>query len=246
MISVFMPVYNGAAYIGEAVESILNQTYTEFELLIVDDASTDGTAGIISHWARTDARVRPFYLVHVGAVRARNYALTQVNPASRYLMNHDSDDISLPDKFRALVDFLDVHPEVGIVSGFADYIDSQGRFLRELKLVTTPEEFRRTYHQVNSIVNSAALIRKEVFETVGSYNDDYNSVDDYDLFARALMAGFELANVPKKLHKIRLHPESIGHRKAALQEQLAERVRERLRNYNRSRGPHAAERWSRG
>ncbi|MBI1746644.1 MAG: glycosyltransferase family 2 protein [Acidobacteria bacterium] len=234
MISVFMPVYNGERYIGEAIQSIVNQTYTEFELLIVDDASTDGTVGIISQWVRKDRRIRAFYLPHVGAVHARNFALNQVNQRHRYLMNHDSDDISFPDKFRTLVEFLESHPSIAVVGCFADYIDAQGHFLRELKLITQPEEFRQNYHVVNSLINSAALIRRTVFAAVGNYRDEYNSVDDYDFFARTLMAGFDLANVPQKLHKIRLHPQSMGSTRLQLQERLAEKVREKLRNYARA------------
>ncbi len=225
VVSIFMPMYNRQAYLAATIDSILAQTFSDFELLIADDGSSDNSVAIARDFQGRDGRIRVITLPHAGEVSARNAALWHTNPQSKYLMNHDSDDISLPSKLEKLVRFLDGIPQIAIVGCFAEYFDDTGMQRGRPPLEFEPEKIRTSFHLVNSMINSASLIRRAVFERVGFYREEFRSVDDYDFYARALMAGFELANVPEVLHGIRLHPSSVGSTRAALQEELAGKIR---------------------
>jgi len=222
---VFIPVYNRESYLPATLDSLLAQTFRNFEIVIADDGSTDGTVRVAHEYAARDGRVRVLQLPHRGEVEARNAAVRAAHPASRFFMNHDSDDISLPAKLERLVAHMDGHPDLSIVGCFARYFDDAGADLGGPVLESAPEAIRATYGEKNSMVNSATLIRREVFAELGGYRQRFASVDDYDFFARAMSRGHRAGNVPEVLHRIRLHPGSISQLRARRTRLLAERVR---------------------
>lgn len=224
-VSVFMPVYNSEKYLAETLDSLLSQTFREFEIILADDGSMDKTLEIAKSYQAHDSRVKVLSLPHAGEVATRNEAIKHATPNSKYLMNHDSDDISLSTKLERLVEYLDKHSDIAIVGCFAEYFDDDGTHKGRPSIEWMPDRIRETFGEVNSMINSAALIRRAVFDKVGGYREEYRSVDDYDFFARALLAGFQLANIPEVLHKIRLHPDSIGSTRPQLQESLAKKIR---------------------
>ena len=223
-VTVFMPVYDSEAYLREAIDSILSQSFGDLELVVADDGSSDGSLAIARDAAQADPRVRILALPHGGEVAARDAALA----VSRgdLLLNHDSDDVSLPGKLETLVTYLAEHPRTAIVGCLADYFDDAGRTLGGPALETEPGRIRTTFGRANAIVNSAALIRRQVFRAIGGYREEYRSADDYDFFSRALQAGFELANVPSVLHRIRLHGESVSARRTMRQADLVSRIQQ--------------------
>ncbi|HEG43174.1 MAG TPA: glycosyltransferase [Phycisphaerales bacterium] len=225
VLSIFMPVYNAARYLPATLDSILNQTFRDFELVIADDGSKDDTLSILERYAKIDKRIKVLKLQHVGAVDARNEAIKHCDLNSLYLLNHDSDDISLPTKLERLVEYLQTHPDIAIVGCFADYFDNDGNFKGQLSPEWQSDRIRQTFGRINAMINSASVIRREVIEKIGVYRNDYSSVDDYDFFARALIAGFELANIPEVLHLIRLHDKSICATQSELQKNLADKIR---------------------
>ncbi|MEW6600678.1 MAG: glycosyltransferase [Nitrospirota bacterium] len=225
-VSIFMPVYNSGKYLAESIESILAQTFRDFELIIADDGSTDNSLEIARQYETEDNRVRVLSFPHKGEVETRNEAVRYTHPGSRYLLNHDSDDISLPSKLERLVRYLDEHPDIAVAGCLAEYFDDQGGDRGRPSIECEPKRVRETFGQVNSMINSAAMIRRKVFDKIGHYREEFRSVDDYDFFARALTAGFELANIPEVLHRIRLHPASVGSTRARTQELLAAKIRE--------------------
>ncbi len=235
-VSIYMAVYNSCQYLAETIDSILNQTFSNFELVIADDGSTDGSLEILKNYQRRDSRVRIMELSHVGVVKARNETLIKCNPDSKYLMNHDSDDISLPDKLGRLVEYLDTHPQVAIVGCFAEYFGDANVRKRRPELEYLPERIRSTFGDVNSMIHSASLMRREVIEKIGGYREEFPASQDYDFFARALMAGFECANIPEVLHKIRLHNQSIGVVRREIQRNCAEKVRNYYHQYLQTKG----------
>jgi glycosyltransferase involved in cell wall biosynthesis len=224
-VSIFVPTYNREKYLPQTLDSLLAQTFGDFEIIIADDGSTDRTLEIANEYAIRDSRIRVVPMPHSGEVATRNNAVAYTNPRSAYLLNHDSDDISLPTKLERLVGFLDANPQISIVGCRAEYFDDLGNNCGAPEIELAPERIRATFGEVNSMINSAALIRRKVFETIGAYREEYRSVDDYDFFARALLARFELANLPEPLHLIRLHPNSVGSTRAAQQATLAEKIR---------------------
>ena len=202
-LSIFMPVYNREAYLPQTLDSLLAQSFKDFEIVIADDGSSDNSVAVARTYAARDARIRIITLPHRGEVETRNAAVANTNPGSDYLLNHDSDDISMPNKLEMLVNFLDRNPGIAIVGCRGVYFDDVGnnRGIPEIELF--PEKIRATFGQLNSMINSASMIRRKVFEKVGGYREEYRSVDDYDFFARALVAGFEMANLPDILHLMR-------------------------------------------
>lgn len=225
ILSIFMPVRDGARYISAALDSLLVQDFTAWELWIADDGSTDETLQIVTTYAGRDARLHVLPLTAGGEVAARNQALQYCHPQAPYRMNHDADDISLPGKLGRLVTHLDKHSEIAILGCLAEYFDDAGRDLGRPEIACDPGQIRADFGRNNQMINSAAVIRREVFECIGGYREIYRSVDDYDFFARALLAGFALANLPETLHRIRLHPGSVGSRRARRQAYLVARVR---------------------
>jgi len=234
IISIFMPVFNGEIYLAETLDSLLSQTFGNFEIIIADDGSTDRTLEIAKTYELLDKRIKVLSLPHRGEVVIRNEAIKHTNPGSKYLLNHDSDDISLPTKLEKLVQYLETHPEIAIVGCFAEYFNDEGNIRGIPQIEWEPEKIRETFGEVNSMINSASLIRREVFGKIGDYREEYRSVDDYDFFARALLAGFQLANIPEVLHKIRIHSKSIGSTKAKIQETLAQKIREKYKEQFKS------------
>lgn len=224
LVTIFIPVYNREKYLADTLDSLLNQTYKNFEIIIADDGSIDGTLSIAKKYVQIDSRIKVFSFPHRGEVFTRNDAIQKANPNTKYFMNHDSDDISLPNKLEKLVKYLEEHPEISIVGCFAEYFDDAGNYLGKPKIEYESKKIRETFGQVNSMINSASLIRREVFKKIGYYRPEYASADDYDFFARALIAGFEMANLPEVLHRIRLHPNSISSQKAQVQQIIAAKI----------------------
>jgi len=212
VVSILLPAYNSERYLAATLDSILNQTFRRFEVIIAIDGSTDRTLEIARAYARRDTRIKILELPHRGEVEARNAAFENANADSRYLMDHDSDDISLPSKLEKLVAYLDHHLEIAIAGCLAEYFDDHGNYRGHPMQEYEPLRIRQTFSRGNSMVNSATLIRREVFERIGKYRMllDHADADDYDFFARALLAGFKLTNIQEVLHRIRLHPRSIG------------------------------------
>ena len=225
VVSIFIPAYNREQYLSATLDSLLAQTFGDFEIIVADDGSTDRTLAIARDYAVRDSRIRVLALPHRGEVVTRNEAVRAAHQGSCFLTNHDSDDIALPDKLLRLVAYLEEHPSIGVVGCFAEYFDDSGKTLGRPPLEHEPARIRATFGEFNSMVNSAALIRRAVFAKVGLYREPFRSVDDYDFFARALLAGFDLANVPDVLHCIRLHPTSVGSTRARQQQELAAVIR---------------------
>jgi glycosyltransferase involved in cell wall biosynthesis len=159
IITIFMPAFNREKYLAGTVESLLKQTFGDFELIIADDGSTDRTLELARSYAEKDARVKVISLTHQGEVAARNEAIRQKNPDSKYLLNHDSDDLSMTDKLMKLVRYLEIHPEIAIVGSFAEYFNDAGQFLGQPKLEYEPARIRATFGQLNSMIHSAHSMR---------------------------------------------------------------------------------------
>ncbi len=163
MLSVFIPVRNGASYLTQALDSLLGQDFSGsggFEIIIADDGSTDDTLAIARRYEQSDPRVHVLHLPAGGEVAARNTALRHCHPQSKYLMNHDADDISLPGKLRSLVEYLETHPEIDILGCDAEYFDDEGHTLKKPQIEFEPERIQATFGQVNSMINSASIFRR--------------------------------------------------------------------------------------
>ena len=204
-ISVVMPVYNGEAYLGPALASILAQEFRDFELIVVDDGSTDRTASILA--ACSDPRLRVVTQASNGGItRALNAALPLAQ--GEYLCRMDADDIARPDRLGRQAAFLDAHPDVALVGSQAALIGPAGEALGEERYPQEPGEIRRTIFVHNPFAHGSVMLRKRVLDECGGYDPRFLHNEDYDLWLR-ICARYDTANLPETLIERRIHPSSI-------------------------------------
>jgi glycosyltransferase involved in cell wall biosynthesis len=187
-----MPVYNDERFVGRAVESILSQTLTAIELIVVDDGSTDGTAAVLARYA--DSRLRTVHQGNAGIARALNAAI-DLSVAPK-IARMDSDDIALPERLERQLAYLDAHPEYGMVGSSCDLVDVDGAPLGQTLVPVDDAAIRRRMIRANPFIHGSVMLRREVFETVGRYVSPF--WEDYDLWWRVILR-YRVANLPQKL-----------------------------------------------
>ena len=214
-----MPVYNCQKFLKQAIESILTQTYTDFELIIMDNCSTDGSYEIEQEYAKKDPRVRVFRNEeNVGITNNRNRGLDHVR--GRYVANMDSDDVSQPQRLAAQVEFMDAHPEVGIVGAQLNIIDENGTILKPRPYPLQDAQIRKLIFTTGPFAQPVTMIRKEVYDKIGKYNKQYEPSDDLDFAVRAGQF-FKFANLDKTLLHYRISTFSTTTRKMKLMRTVA-------------------------
>ena len=184
-ITVLMAVFNGAAFLDLAVQSVLDQTHYDFEFLIVDDGSTDCTANTIQKYAGRDNRIRIVKnLVNMGLTRSLNLGLRKAE--GKYIVRMDADDLALPERLQVQYDFLQAHPEVGLVSSCFDIIDQQGVRIKTECYGFTPEDLFYRMHFSNPIAHSSVMFRRDLVVEMGGYDEACQVAQDYELWSRLI------------------------------------------------------------
>lgn len=219
LISVVMPTYNVGAYIDDAIESILSQSFGDFEFLITDDGSTDNTVRAIQKHAQQDSRVRFFPMKHEGYVAMLRFGLSQARGG--LIARMDSDDVALPDRFARQVEYLKSHPECVVVGSQVILTDPYGTPVECPKHPITHEEIESDLLSGSgwAIVHPAALMRKDAVDAAGGYDRNLQLCEDVDLFLKLGERG-RLANLPDVLLHYRQHPTSVNHTKFEQQQQV--------------------------
>ena len=211
-VTVLMPVYNGERYVGEAIESILAQTFTDFELLIVDDGSTDRTLSILREYARQDRRVVVLQNgSNLGLVPTLNRGLSATR--GEYIARMDADDVSLPERLARQVAYMDQHPEVGVLGTNIVYIDAEGRLLNGGRPKARRPMSSTLIHWMLlwrcAIYHPTVMIRRSVLEQTGfTYDPNFRHAEDRDLWTR-LAKRTTIASLPDVLLHYRIRPTSI-------------------------------------
>lgn len=200
--SVIMTVYNGEDYLQDAIDSILAQTYKNFEFVIVDDGSTDGTPLILEN-ARNDLRIKVLTTQRLGRSKALNLAWR--NAQGKYIANLDADDMSEPTRLEKQMAFLRSNPNVGLV-GTAWKIFDNNDMSRYTTVhpPLTDRELRTALIRRYPFYHSSTTFTRDALEGVGGYNEGYRVAIDYEISAR-IAACFELANLPDVLTWQRIH-----------------------------------------
>ena len=206
-ITVLMTVYNGGAYLRQAVESVLAQSLCDFEFLIVNDASTDDSLKVL--FSYLDSRIRIIdNPKNYGQTRSLNIGLQEAG--GDWVARIDADDIALPGWLEGQSAYLERHPECDVVSAWALKIDARGRFQGTLNVPLTREALVRRSLTASPINHGGCLMRRAAILAVGGYREDYRVVADYDLWSRLLRAGRLFAVRKEAGMTVRFHGGSIS------------------------------------
>lgn len=210
LVSVLMPAYNTEKYIEEAILCILNQTYTNWELLIADDGSTDNTKEIIKQYASQDNRIKYYQnKINIGYLKTWNQLIRIAK--GDFITFLDADDLCTSDRISVLYNYLQENPEIKIVGSNVDFVSEKGERIGTKECPVSTELINQNLLSPRfPFCGSAVMIRKEVYEKVGGYRDYFNRVgwEDLDWLIRCCKL-FKAANISKYLYSCRNNPDSV-------------------------------------
>jgi len=206
-VSVLMSVYDGEAFVAEAVDSILAQTFQDFEFLIVDDGSTDRSARILADYAGHDPRIRVLRQQHRGLIASLNRGLNEARGV--YIARMDADDVALPERLVLQVTFLDANPSVAALGGAIELIDERGQSIRIAHYPTLPDDVRTEMIKGNQLAHPAVTMRADLVRSLGGYRPAFRHAEDYDLWLR-LDEKADIANLPQLLLRHRIHDRKVS------------------------------------
>lgn len=196
-VTVLMSVYNGLPFLEKAIESVLRQTFANFEFLIIDDASTDGSSEILKQWKSRDDRIR---IISHEKNEGLGFSLNEGVREARapWIARMDDDDIALPKRLEKQVRFLRANSEVDVLSGWAIDCDAKENPIRIRMCPTSHEDIKRLVWTI-PIIHPAVMFRRSAILEVGSYDATLRRRQDYDLWFRCVAAELHFANLPEPL-----------------------------------------------
>ena len=202
-VSVLLPVYNGSQYLSETIHSILNQTYSDFEIIIIDDASMDNSVDIINNFNNKKIILRQNDS-NLGQAESENIGLRIAR--GTYIARIDQDDLMMPDRLEKQVQFLDSHPDIAAVGSQVYCIDSSGK---SIKKIMWPVGFEANLFYIITgnvpVGDPAVMYRKEMVQNLGGYNEQYVPSEDYYLWLQMYLKGYKCDNIKDFLTTYRLH-----------------------------------------
>lgn len=197
-ISIVMAAYNEEQYIGRAIESIQEQTFRDWELIVVNDGSSDNTETIIQQYANLDARIRLINNEKNMALPASlNIGIKHAN--ADLIARSDADDVNLPDRLEKQYAFMQSNPEVDVLGTGAWLLAVNGTRVKKVSLPESHDELASLSFLKTPFFHSSVLIRRRFFDKVGVYDSNYIRTEDKELFLRGLHAGCRYANLPQPL-----------------------------------------------
>jgi glycosyltransferase involved in cell wall biosynthesis len=211
LVSVVITIYNEEQFITSALQSILDQTYSNLEIIVVDDASTDTTPSIIESFAKIDTRIRPYYRKkNTGVCHCSNFAFTKVQ--GDYIVRMDADDVSMPDRIEKQVLFMESHSDVVICGTQSRLINEYGKHIGTLSYPIDHNKIYIALFMVNPILHPSCIYRTEVVRKHSiQYDSNYPVGNDLILLFDFLKYG-KLANLPEELLLYRMVSDSITHK----------------------------------
>lgn len=216
-----MPAYNAERYIAKAIESVLAQTYEDFELMILDDGSDDDTLTIARRFESLDSRVHVSFHENIGPAATLNRGLALAT--SEWVVLMHADDEMLPNRIESQLAFITEHPELAVASSRVIHIDANGReFARDHSKLTTHAAVQKLVaaDEVIAISHPAAILRKDIVLAAGGYRDQFRTNEDVDLWNRLLEQGHKILVQPEYLLRYRIHGTSatVGKNKLCWQQ----------------------------
>jgi glycosyltransferase involved in cell wall biosynthesis len=220
-LTVLLPVYNGEPFLSQSIDSLVRQTWSDFELRIIDDGSTDRSADIADGYARRDRRVHVERIAHCGLVGALNHGLDAIE--TPLVARADADDVCRRDRLARQVAFLDAHQEIGVCGTAVECFPSYQIW----RLPKHPDELRATLLFGVPLYHSTVMMRRACIAGAGQrYDPSFSHAEDYDLWER-LSHTVRFANLASPLVRYRRHPGQVSEACAELQAQRSQVVRHR-------------------
>lgn len=204
-ISVVMSVHNGERYLREAAASILDQSFTDFEFIIVDDGSTDGTGEILA--SLRDPRIVLVRQENTGTTKALNKGIALAR--GKYIARQDADDVSRPQRLAAQFAYMEANPEVALLGTRFEFIDQFGSVTRQGSLPLDDKTLQQRLRVINQFCHGSVLIRREALDRVGPYREFFRYAQDYDLWLR-IAESYQIGNLPDYLFCYRELPQAIS------------------------------------
>ncbi|NMC51671.1 glycosyltransferase family 2 protein [Candidatus Kuenenbacteria bacterium] len=208
-VSVLLSAYNAEKYLPEAIESILNQTFTDFEFIIINDASTDKTKEIIENYAKQDKRIRLIHNTYnLGLTKSLNVGIREAQ--GEYIVRLDADDLSAPERLARQYEFMEGNPKYALTGSWVKIIDENGQMLakRQPPVETKLIKFHFIFGKP-CIWHSSIFFRKDKIAKIGNYNEEYKYAQDLNLYVK-LLKEEQITNVPEFLVSHRIHGNSLG------------------------------------
>jgi len=204
-ISIVMSVYNGEKYLKQAVESILSQTFTDFEFIIIDDGSTDKSLEILKEFQQKDERIKLISRENKGLIYSLNEGVKMAQ--GEYIARLDADDVSDLNRLEKQLKYAKDNDLV-VCGTWAECIDNLGNRVNDMDYPPSIDKIKTFTLLHNPFIHSSVMFRKDVFEKVGGYKPFFKHIEDYELWTRIVFK-YKTGNIPEALLKYRLHEEQI-------------------------------------
>lgn len=230
VVSVILPLFNAELFLVQAIDSILNQTIVNFELIVVNDGSTDKSLDLV--YSYNDKRL---IVINNEENKGLIYSLNKGIEVAKgkYIARMDADDIALPQRLQKQVDFLEENPSIALVGGYAEFIDDKGTVFQHCKVPITHEDIVQKIFISNCFIHPCVMFRASVIKELGGYRTEAIHAEDYDLWLRIIQK-HNVANIPEILIQYRIHANQISQCKLKLQRASADKARfAAFKNYSR-------------
>ncbi len=205
-VSILLPVYNAEKYLTSSIESILNQTYQNFEFIIADDCSNDNSVSIIKSYAQKDKRITVLLNEkNLGIAANRNKLFSHISINSEYIALFDADDICLQNRLISQINFLKSNPDIDVVGSSLIVINEFSQKIGLRKYPSSHKSIKKSIMRFNPIANPSVMLRTSVMENIGYYNTSYKVCEDYDYWLRTLKH-HKMANLVDPLVYYRISP----------------------------------------
>jgi len=220
-VTILLPVFNAEAYLNESVESILAQTFADFELLAINDGSTDHSREILTSFS--DSRLK---IIDNDSNRGLIYTLNRGIELARgeFIARMDADDISKKNRLEKQVNYLNNHPKVALLGSWAEYVDQDGRYILLRKVPMGNKIIQEKLLEVCCFIHPSVMLRTSVVRQFNGYRQDALHAEDYDLWLH-ISENYEVDNISEPLIRYRIHPDQISQRKLVTQRKVADACR---------------------
>jgi len=197
-VSIVMSVYNGEKYLKNSIESILDQTYKDFEFLIIDDCSSDKSADILKEYQALDRRIKLFFnRENKGLTTNLNFLIRKSK--GEYIVRMDADDISFKERVEKQLHFFSKHHEIDVLGSSAIDIDENGKIIRYRSVPTSDQDIKKMILKLSPIIHPTVMFKKKSLEKINFYNEKYRTSQDLDMWFRAMSIGLKFHNLEEPL-----------------------------------------------